>query len=213
MKKYIKYLNLIIFTMGSQALLYYSIKLFVSDFNVIHSIIDIPLIKPFILFYDSWYPFIILSTYIVYKYDQKQFNYMISAMLIGALLAQITFILFPSMIVRPEIEINNIFDLMIDLTYKSDNPPVNCFPSMHCVYCFVTSYYILRCKKLKPKYKLLITIFSLLIVLSTVFIKQHIVEDIALAFIYTVMAIIIVYLTKINIDILFDFKKYIKSTN
>ena len=213
MKKYIKFLNLIIFTMGSQALLYYLIKLFVSDFNVIHSIIDIPLIKPFILFYDSWYPFIILSTYIVYKYDQKQFNYMISAMLIGALLAQITFILFPSMIIRPEIEINNIFDLMINLTYKSDNPPVNCFPSMHWVYCFVTSYYILRCKKLKPKYKLLITIFSLLIVLSTVFIKQHIVEDIALAFIYTVMAIIIVYLTKRNIDILFDFKKYIKSTN
>ena len=50
MEKYKNYLILIILTMGSQTLLYYSIKLIISDYNVINSIINVPLIKYFVYF-------------------------------------------------------------------------------------------------------------------------------------------------------------------
>ena len=115
-------------------------------------------------------------------------------MLLTALMAQITFIIYPSMVVRPDIEVHSLTDWLINFTYKGDNPPVNCLPSMHCVYCFITSYYILKCKNLKNKW--LVVGYSMLIVLSTMFVKQHVVEDVLLALIYTVFAILIVHVNK-----------------
>ena len=74
---------------------------------------------------------------------------------------------------------------------------------MHCVYCFVTSFYILKCNKINIKYRSLIVTISMLIVLSTLLIKQHIIEDVILSLIYTTIVIIIVYLNRKNIDKLF----------
>ena len=204
MKKYYDYLKLIIFTMGSQALIYFIIKNFISDYNIINSFVNVPLIKPFVLVYDSWYPFIVMNTFLIYRSDKKIFNYLIVTMLGGAILSQITFVAYPTVVLRPNIEVKNAIDWLLDFTYKSDTPAVNCLPSMHCVYCFVTSYYILKCSNLKKRVKTPIIIFAILIVLSTVFIKQHIIEDVILAFIYTSIVITLVHFNKNNIDKLFN---------
>lgn len=205
MKKYKNYLILVIFTMGIQALMYFSIKSIITNYNMINSVIkSVPLIKHFVLFYDLWYPFIIINTFIVYKYDKKLFNFLIVTMLIGAFMSHVTFIIYPTMLERPTIEVKNIIDWILDFTYKTDTPAVNCLPSMHCVYCFITSYYILKIENMNPKIKLSIVTFSILIVLSTIFIKQHIVEDVILALIYTIVAIIIVNCNKNLINKIFN---------
>lgn len=204
MKKYKDYLILIIFTMGTQALIYFLIKTFQSDFHIITSFINVPLVKQFVYFYDSWYPFIILNTFLIFKYNRKSFYYLIVTMLITAFISQLTFIIYPSMIIRPDIVVNNLTDKLLDFTYKTDTPAVNCLPSMHCIYCFITSYYIVRYKNIKNKYKSLIVIYSLLIVLSTLFIKQHIIEDVILSIIYTTISILIVHFNKDKIIRLFN---------
>lgn len=196
MKKYKKYLILIIITMGSQALMYFLIKTFLSNYHTINSFIEVPLIKPFIYFYTTWYPFIVLNTFLIYKSDDSLFNRLIISMLIGAILSHITFLIYPSMVVRPTIEVHNFTDWVLDITYKTDSPAVNCLPSMHTVYCLITSYYISKCKNIKIKHRIAIITYSMLIVLSTVFIKQHIVEDLLLALAYSVLAIFIVYLNR-----------------
>ena len=199
-KEYKEYLILVVFTMGTQALFYFLIKSFISEYNIIDSIVNVPLIKEFVYFYCAWYPFIILNTFIIYKCNKKIFYYLIATMLLGALMSQITFLLYPSMIVRPNIEVTGLTSWILDFTYRTDTPAVNCLPSMHCVYCFVTSYYILKCKKLENKYKYLIVTFSMLIVLSTIFIHQHVLEDIILSFIYTTIAVLIIKLCSNKID-------------
>ena len=202
MKKYRDYLVLIIFTMGTQALLYYGVKLCISNYHIISSFFEIPLVKPFIYFYSSWYPFIILSTFLVYLYDKKTFKLLIATMLISAFLAQLTFLIFPTEIARPNIEVKNLTDWLLDFTYKSDNPPTNCLPSMHCIYCFSVCFYISMCKRYKFRY--LPLIYSIIVVLSTVFVKQHIIEDVLLALIYTVVVIIIVKLNEEKILKIFE---------
>ncbi len=204
MKKYKKYFILIIFVMGSQALLYYLTKHFSSGYHIINSIVDIPLVKSFVYVYDSWYPFIILTTFLIYKYDNKIFKYLIMTMLIGALLSQITFIIYPSMIIRPTVEVKNITDWLLNFTYQSDNPPLNCLPSMHCVYCFITAFYIAKSRNINSKCKVLIIMYSLVIVLSTLFIKQHVIEDVLLAFVYTIISLLIVFFSKEKIAKLFS---------
>ena len=206
MKKYKKFLFLIVFTMGSQSLIYFSLKLFLSDFNIIDSIIDVPLIKSFVYFYDIWYPFILINAALIYTFNKSSFKYLIVSLLLAAFFGHITFIIYPSMVIRPIIEVNNLTDWALNMTYISDTPAVNCLPSIHCIYCFVTSFYIFKSKNIKLNYRLILVTLSLLIAISTVLIKQHIIEDVILSLIYSIIAIIIVYLSREKIANLF--KKY-----
>ncbi len=196
MKKYKKYILVVVLVMGMQGLSYFLIKNFINDYHIINSFIDIPLIKSFVYFYDLWYPFIVLNTFIIYKYDRKLFSMLIATMLIATVMAHITFIIYPSMVLRPDINVTGLTSWILDFTYKTDTPAINCLPSMHCIYCFVTSYYIIKCKNMSIKKRLPIVIFSALIVLSTMFIKQHILEDVILAFIYVTIAVIVVHLLR-----------------
>ena len=196
MKKYKKYILVVVLVMGMQGLSYFLIKNFINDYHIINSFIDIPLIKSFVYFYDLWYPFIVLNTFIIYKYDRKLFSMLIATMLIATVMAHITFIIYPSMVLRPDINVTGLTSWILDFTYKTDTPAINCLPSMHCIYCFVTSYYIIKCKNMSIKKRLPIVIFSALIVLSTLFIKQHILEDVILAFIYVTIAVIVVHLLR-----------------
>ena len=209
MKKYSNFIILIIFTLGTQAFMYYSIKNVVSDYHIINSMVEVPLIKEFVYFYDIWYPFIILNAFLIFKNNTKAFYFLIATMLLTAFLAQVTFIVFPSMIIRPDIEVNSITSYLLDLTYKSDTPAVNCLPSMHCIYCFIVSYYLLVHTKINNKYKILLTAISFLIVLSTVFIKQHIIEDVLLSITYTTISTIIVYFSEeVIVKLLNKLKRY-----
>ncbi len=208
MKKYKDFIISIVIVMGTQGLIYFLIKQFLGDHNVMSTFVEVPLIKYFVYFYDSWYPFILLSAFIIYKHDKATYFTLIITMMISALLAHITFLVYPTEIVRPDINVTTLTDWALDLTYKSDTPAVNCLPSVHCLYCFVVGYFTIICKKLKTKYKVILTIYSLLIVLSTVFIKQHIIEDIILSIIYTVIMIPAAYLIKNQIKNFRIFKSF-----
>ncbi len=199
MRKYKDFLLLIIFAMGSQIIIYFLINILINDFNMLTSIIEVPLIKPFVYFYNSWYPFIFIVSFIIYKYNHKVFYLMISVMLLTAILAQITFIVYPSIIERPTIEVTNFTDALLDLTYKCDTPAVNCLPSMHCIYCFIIIYFIMGCKTINIKKRIAVVTYSFIIILSTLFTKQHIIEDAILAFIYVLPTIYIVNYNKYKI--------------
>ena len=194
MKKYREFFTLIIFTLGLQALIYFLIKVFISDYNVINSKVNIPLIKEFVYIYNLWYLFVILVVFLIYKYSKNNFKSLILTMLLGAFLAHITFIIYPSMIKRPVVEVKNVTDWFLNFTYKVDTPAINCLPSMHCIYCFIIIFYALICKEIDYKKRIFIIIFSLLIVASTLFIKQHVIEDVVLALIYS---IIVIFLAKL----------------
>ena len=211
MKKYKDYIILIILTMGLQALVYYLVKALETNFFVMDTFLVVPFVKHFVYFYDIWYPFIILNTFLVYKYNKKDFKNLILVMLLTGFVSQITFIVYPTMVLRPEITINSLADWIVSITYKLDTPAVNCLPSMHCVYCFATSFFILRSKNLKPKYRALVVTISMMIVLSTMFIRQHVIEDVLLALLYTSLVATIVLVNKNLVNKIHDkFYKLIK---
>ena len=198
--KYKEFIISIIAVMGIQAISYFLIKTFISNYNTISTRLDFPLIKEFVYIYNSWYPFIILSVFIVFKNNTKTARTLLFTMLIAGILGHITFILYPTTIIRPSIEIKNLTDLLLDITYKIDSPAVNCLPSIHCIYCFITSFYICYCKELKSKVKIPFVIYSFLIVLSTLFTMQHIIEDVIFSLVYSSICITIALIFKDNIN-------------
>ena len=74
MKKYFKYLIIITILLILQALTYFVTKQLIHEYHIMKSFIDVPLIKPFIYAYNSWYPFLVISTFLVFKYENKLFR-------------------------------------------------------------------------------------------------------------------------------------------
>ncbi len=206
MKKYKDFFKSIAIVLITQAVMYFLIKSFISNYNTLKSIMTFPFIKSFVYFYDSWYPFVFLTSFIIYKHDKEAYYKLIFTIIISTIMAHITFIIYPSEVLRPSIEVHNITDFILDFTYKTDTPAVNCLPSVHCLYCFNLIFYIIKCNNLKNKFKLPIVTYLILIILSTLFIYQHVIEDVVLALIYSVITIVITH--KFN-DKLKDLLKFI----
>ena len=205
MKKYKVYLKSIAIVMITQGVVYFLIKVFLGNYNLVSSFLDVPLIKGFVYFYDSWYPVIALTAFIIYINDFDNYKSLLYTMLLGALMSHITFLIYPTYLTRPEIIGYSLTDLILKITYATDTPAVNCLPSVHCLFCFIGMYYTFKTKKLQNKYKGLIIVYLFFIVLSTLFIKQHIIEDVLLAFAYAVISIFVVYKFKDKFDKLLKF--------
>ena len=196
MKKYKSFIKSIAIMLGYQFIVYFTIKELQSNFHILNSFLNVPLLKGFVYFYDVWYPFILFCAFIVFYFDKENYKKLIYTMVIATIMSEITFLVYPTMVIRPEITVNSLTDFILYITYKLDSPAVNCLPSVHCLYCFITSFYIITSKNLKPLYKTLICLFSFSIVLSTVFIHQHIIEDAFLSLAYTSLTILLVYFFK-----------------
>lgn len=177
-----------------QPILYLLVKLVQTNYHTIYTPLDniIPFIPHFIYIYNLFYSFIILSYYYLYKKDEKNFNIGIKVGIISTLIAYIIFIIYPTIMIRPNINVDSITSLVINTTYKFDNPAINCFPSIHCIFCFTIIYITTISSKINIKSKTLINALSFFIIISTVLVKQHYVLDILGAFTITIIITLII---------------------
>lgn len=191
-KKYKEFIKSTLIVLVLEAFLYFIIKNFINSYNTVSSLgFEFPLIKEFVYIYNSWYPFIFLTSFIIYIKNKELYKKFILTMIIGILLSDLTFLIYPTIIVRPEIEIKGFTDLILYLTYYFDTPAVNCVPSVHCLFCFISIYYVTLNKKIKTKIKVPIITYLILIILSTLFIKQHLLIDVVVASTYTIISILL----------------------
>ena len=182
--------------MISQSFLFMILKLFQSNpVYLIHPLDDkIPFIAPFIYIYNLFYPAVMFSLYLLYKKDVETFDKAIIAGTIGYLICYTIYLLLPTIMYRPVIpSFDPVTDLIIKITYFFDDPPLNCFPSIHCLFCFQAIYSYLITKKYKDHFqKIPLVIFLVLIILSTLFVKQHFVYDVLGSFIVCLFSNLIV---------------------
>lgn len=135
----------------------------------------IPFTPIFIIPYIVWYPFITGMLVLLAFKNRETYFQTLFALCMGLIISYIFFAMFQSTVQRPDIlnETGFIYRL-VDVVYRTDQP-YNCFPSIH----VLTSYLILRGSRVFNKIIWTVTAFtSILIILSTVFVKQHVVADI-----------------------------------
>lgn len=189
MKKYKFYLLSAGSVFAINAFLYFFIKLFITEFNLIGSTLDsyIPFVPSFIYFYMMWYPFEIFTLFYIYKKDKKNYINTLVSLSLSLLIMHSIFIIYPTMVERPVVDsFNSLTSLIVYLTFKSDTP-VNCFPSGHCMLCFVMIFSVIRSKGIILKKKYILVIINILIVLSTLFVKQHVLYDVIGSLIISVL--------------------------
>lgn len=205
-----EFLISILYSLVIPAILYFTLKLFQTNYHAISASIDnaIPFIPQFIYLYILFFPFVVITLYVVFINDKAKYYYGIKGIILGLIITEIGFLVYPTIIYRPVVNnIDVLTSMLVNITYLIDSPAINCFPSIHCLLCFQVMFMVLLCHNLKLKYKIIIFVLSSLIILSTVFIKQHYVYDIIGAFIVFVISNLIVFTFKNAFKYLSIFRK------
>ena len=139
----------------------------------------LPLIKIFIIPYMTlWFFLAFCFIYLCFK-NRKVYYKIMLTLTLCYVVAFITFYFFQTTVPRPVVTGEDIFSKLILFTYKSDQP-YNCFPSIH----VITAYLAVKGINItnSPKsIKIPVSFVGFLIILSTQFVKQHVIMDIFFA--------------------------------
>lgn len=146
----------------------------------------IPFIKIFVIPYILWYPFIFACMVYFLQKEKRIYYRALFSLLIGYLCCYTAYFGFQTYVPRPKVNGSGTLNFIINIVYSSDKP-YNCFPSIHVLSCFIMIIAIFNIKNASNKSKIIITLFSILIILSTQFIKQHVLLDVISAIILGVI--------------------------
>jgi membrane-associated phospholipid phosphatase len=138
---------------------------------------QIPFMKSFVVPYLTWYGFLLVGfLYLAYK-DRRTYYITILEFVIGLLLCYGVYAIYQTTVPRPELTGSDWLLRMVEWVYQSDQP-FNCFPSTHVLTSYVMMRAYLRSTHIARRYKIAVTSISLLIIVSTQFVKQHVLMDI-----------------------------------
>jgi hypothetical protein len=160
---------------------------------VIHTWLDeqIPFCEYFIVPYLLWFFFMAGTVaWFVFFADVREYYKLIATLMIGMTIFLAVSLIYPNMLdLRPErIPTDNIFGMLTAFLYRTDTS-TNVLPSIHVFNTMALAYAIHGNRTLKrmPKVLLGCDLLSVSIVLSTMFLKQHSVIDVALGIVMSVV--------------------------
>lgn len=137
----------------------------------------LPFLAPFVLFYVLAFVQWGLN-YLLIARDSKELCYRFAfGNIIAKLICLFFFVFLPTTLTRPEVTGTDLCSRLVRLIYTFD-PPVNLFPSIHCLesWCCIRASFLL--KKSNRTYQTATLIMSLGVFASTLFIKQHVIADV-----------------------------------
>lgn len=138
----------------------------------------IPFLPEFILVYFGCYLFWAVNYYIIARQNAEIRSRFLLADFYAKIVCFICFILFPTTNMRPVLSGDGIWVSLVRLLYQVDAAD-NLFPSIHCLVSWL-SYIGLRSVKGVPRwYRLASLVMAVLVCVSTVVLKQHVLIDVA----------------------------------
>ncbi|WP_064505497.1 phosphatase PAP2 family protein [Defluviitalea phaphyphila] len=171
-------------------------KITVPKYYMYHPIDDyIPFVPIMIIPYIFWYFYITASLVFLGFNCKKDFYRLAMFMFGGMTICYIIFLIFPNgQNLRPVINDTNIFYKLINHIYTIDNP-TNSAPSMHVIDSMAVFIALRKNKTLSKMKKLQIASFisNILIIMSTVMIKQHSILDVMYGLIMSFILYVAIY--------------------
>lgn len=167
--------------------------------HIIHSIVDdyIPFCEYFIIPYMMWYGFVAVTLwYFAFKCKEKEEYYeLISTLIVGNTVFLITSFVYPNgQNLRPELVGDSFFVQAVKILYWVDTP-TNILPSMHvfnAIACCTAFFKNSKCQKSKT-FLTGTGLLTILIILSTMCLKQYSVIDVILAVILYIFCYLVFY--------------------
>lgn len=137
----------------------------------------IPLLPWTVLIYVLAFPTWALGFLVAAREERPVAYELLTADQIAKLCCLVVFLLLPTIMERPQVEGSGFGPWLLRLIYALDEPRM-LFPSMHCMeswFCFRSA---MRCQKTGRGYRAFCLISALLVCVSVVTVKQHVLVDI-----------------------------------
>jgi membrane-associated phospholipid phosphatase len=157
----------------------------------IHWDSHIPFMKIFVIPYILWYLFVPASFLLLCFKDKRVYYKSILVYALGCMIASIIFILYQTTVPRTQIYGNDILTKIMLLIYANDKP-VNCLPSIHVFTCYLIMRVIPSSNLKNPRNNLITAFFSITIIISTLFTKQHAILDVLTGIVLAELLVILV---------------------
>ncbi len=144
----------------------------------------IPFWPAFFIIYSSVY---ILPAFIFFlPYKKGHLYKMFVVFFLASLIHYFIFLTFPVYYsLRPAVSASlaNPFMMMIQIFYQLDDP-LNCFPSIHVSFAFISYYFV---KRYRPEHARATFILAVAIAVSTLVVKQHYILDVISAILLAIV--------------------------
>lgn len=136
-----------------------------------------PLLKIFVVPYVIWYPFIIATMLYLCVKDRSVYFKTLLSYVLGLIFCYMTYLVFQTYVPRPVLVGDDIFTKLLTMVYNADQP-FNAFPSIHVLSSFLMIKAISMSKAKNWANQIIIYSNSIIIILSTLFVKQHVILDV-----------------------------------
>jgi membrane-associated phospholipid phosphatase len=165
----------------------------VTDFDL-----AIPFVNGFILPYVFWYPFILIALFYICVKDKTTYYRTVLTFDVGLVLCYLIYYMYQTTVPRPDVIGDGLLNDLVRRVYHWDQP-YNCFPSIH----VLTSYLIMRAIGSLPNVSRWISVPTILIgstiIISTLFVKQHVLLDVASAILISELAYSLIGMFVLNL--------------
>ena len=186
MKVYLMVTVLQALLLGFQGITYILVQRIQGEYHDVQLKCDrkIPLQSQWVYIYILWYPLIAVYPLYLYSCSERLYIACIAAAVADILGSMVVYVLFPTSFQRPVPSGVTLSDKILCKIYLADYKGLNCMPSMHCSMCYIImcSSVITSANGFMPiSVCLCIVVLALLIILSTLFTKQHVLADVIAA--------------------------------
>ncbi len=142
---------------------------------ILGSVIDniIPLVPFFSILYLLYFPWLFINIFLAW-YRKNNFKPLAYSLIIINVIAYLIYLTLQTHVTREVIISQDFFSQILRFIYNHDHP-YNCFPSLHsALSASLASYYLIT----NSKNKYINVVIAILIIISTLFVKQHYVADV-----------------------------------
>lgn len=136
--------------------------------------VALPVVPPFVIPYVSLNPLVYFTLIVFLLFRTKIFQSAALAMITAWFVSYFFYFFFQTEVIRPVLTGTDVFTKMIQGVYAGDNP-FNDFPSLHTSISTILAIHWFRFDR---RAGIIAAIWTTLIVMSTVLIKQHYVADV-----------------------------------
>lgn len=171
--------GLLLCVQGSSYLL---IQKFQGDFHDMARPVDrrIPLITQAVYTYILWYPLIFLYPLYLFHFSRTAWIIYILAIVLDIIFSLVIYVLYPTSFQRPQPPASALSGKILRLLYVFNYKGLNCMPSMHCSQCYIILLSAVMCGLngvIPAAAAAGASVLCIMIVISTVLIKQHVMVD------------------------------------
>lgn len=141
----------------------------------------IPFVKYFVLPYSIWIFYIYVCLVYFFIKDPRIYFRSLLTYTVCAIICYMIYSVFQTTVPRPTLYGDDVFTKLMRFVYNRDQP-FNCFPSIHCFSSYLMMKALHSSSFKNWKNRFFIYGMSSLIILSTLFVKQHAIMDVLSAF-------------------------------